>query len=155
MTPAVREATAGDAGRVAALINDAYRVEEFFKIGDRIDVPAVLEKMRHGRFVLLEEAEAIVGCVYVEVTGAVGYFGLLSIDPSRQKQGLGSRLIALAEDSCREAGCTEMELEVVNLRTELPPYYRRFGYDEQGTRSFPDTERSTKPCHFVVMRKRL
>jgi GNAT superfamily N-acetyltransferase len=80
---------------------------------------------------------------------------MLSIDPPRQGRGLGARLIAEAEDYCRRARCTEMELEVVNLRIELPPFYRRFGYVERGTRPFTDTERASQPCHFIVMSKPL
>ena len=38
---------------------------------------------------------------------------------------------------------------------ELPPFYRRFGYAEAGTRPFLDTERATGPCHFIVMTKAL
>jgi GNAT superfamily N-acetyltransferase len=151
----LREATPDDAPKVTALINECYRVEEFFKVGDRIDVPGVLEKLRQGRFLLLHDGAGLAGSVYLETNGALGYFGLLSIAPSRQKQGLGARLIGIAEQACRDAGCTEMELQVVNLRTELPPYYRKFGYEERGTRPFPDDERSTRPCHFIVMRKAL
>ena len=155
MTMTIREATVEEAPRLAALINAAYRVEDFFKIGDRIDVGGVLAKMQSGRFLVLEDGAAVAGCVYVEINGAVGYFGLLSIDPSRQKQGLGARLIELVENTCRDAGCTEMELDVVNLRTELPPYYRRLGYVEQGTRAFPEGENITRACHCIVMRKPL
>ena len=69
--------------------------------------------------------------------------------------GARKRLITEAEDYCRRAGCREMELEVVNLRTELPPFYRRFGYVETGTRPFSETERTSQPCHFIVMSKPL
>ena len=155
MTMTIREATAAEAPRLVAVINAAYRVEDFFKIGDRIDVAGVLEKMQHGRFLVLQDGDAIAGCVYVEINGQVGYFGVLSIDPSRQNQGLGSRLIEVAENACRGAGCTEMELDVVNLRTELPAYYQKFGYVEHGTRAFPDGERITRACHCIVMRKKL
>ena len=48
-----------------------------------------------------------------------------------------------------------MELEVVNLRTELPPFYTRFGYAPSGTRPFPDKEFAKLPCHFIVMTKPL
>ena len=75
MTMTIREATAAEAPRLAALINAAYRVEDFFKIGDRIDVAGVLEKMEHGRFLVLQDGDAIAGCVYVEINGQVGYFG--------------------------------------------------------------------------------
>jgi hypothetical protein len=46
-----------------------------------------------------------------------------------------------------------MEIEVVNLRNELPPFYRKFGYVEHSTRAFPDDEHTSRPCHFIVMRK--
>jgi GNAT superfamily N-acetyltransferase len=111
--------------------------------------------MRKGRFLVLERGGRLAGSVYVEAEGSIGYFGMLSIDPSRQKQGLGAALIEAAEDFCRQMGCTEMELQVVNLRTELPPYYRQFGYIEQGTRAFPDPDEATQPCHCIVMRKPL
>jgi N-acetylglutamate synthase-like GNAT family acetyltransferase len=155
MTLKVRDASASDAGSLAALITAAYRVEDFFKIGDRIDADGVLDKMQHGRFIVLEEAGRLRGSVYVEASSRRGYFGMLSIDPSHQKQGLGGWLIEVAETACRKAGCTEMEIEVVNLRAELPAYYAKFGYIEVGTRQFPDDERTSMPCHFIVMRKPL
>jgi GNAT superfamily N-acetyltransferase len=151
-----RLALPDEAETLAALISLAYRVEDFFKIGDRTDAAEVRAKMNDGAFILLEDADRrIAGVVYVTAHDRVGYFGMLSIDPSRQGQGLGSRLIGEAEDYCRRGGCTEMELEVVNLRTELPPYYRRFGYVERGTRPFTETERTSQPCHFIVMSKPL
>jgi GNAT superfamily N-acetyltransferase len=150
-----RTAVPADAEKLAALISLAYRVEDFFKIGDRTNPDDVRKRMQNGSFLLLEDDGAMVGGVYVQTHGDTGYFGMLSIDPSCQGQGLGTRLIAAAEDYCRNAGCTTMELEVVNLRTELPPFYRRFGYAESGTRPFPDHEFAKLPCHFIVMSKPL
>jgi GNAT superfamily N-acetyltransferase len=152
----VRTAGPADARELARLISLAYRVEDFFKIGDRTDEDDVRARMDKGAFLILEDDDgALAGCVYVAVTDDTGYFGMLSIDPARQGQGLGSRLIAAAEDHCRAAGCGTMELEVVNLRTELPPFYRRFGYVESGHRPFTDTDRAKLPCHFIVMSKPL
>jgi GNAT superfamily N-acetyltransferase len=152
----IRLAREDEAEELARLISLAYRVEDFFKIGDRTDRTDVLKRMTTGDFLVLEDDEnTIAGCVYVTRNHDVGYFGMLSIDPARQGQGLGRQLIAAAEDYCRRAGCHEMELEVVNLRTELPPFYRRFGYAEAGTRPFTDTEQASRPCHFIVMTKRL
>jgi GNAT superfamily N-acetyltransferase len=150
-----RTATPDDAAELAALISLAYRVEDFFKIGDRTDAEDVRARMKEGAFLVLEDGGRIVGGVFVKHDGDTGYFGMLSIDPSHQGRGLGTRLIAEAEAQCRNAGCREMELEVVNLRTELPPYYRRFGYVERGERPFTDTEKASRPCHFIVMGKRL
>ncbi len=151
-----RIAVPADARAVAALISLAYRVEDFFKIGDRTDAQGVLARMTKGLFLLLEDAaDTLAGCVYVEIRGDIGYFGMLSVDPARQGQGLGARLIAAAEDHCRTAGCSDMEIEVVNLRTELPPFYCRFGYVESGTRPFFDQEFARLPCHLIVMTKSL
>jgi GNAT superfamily N-acetyltransferase len=150
-----RLAVPGDAPAVAALISLAYRVEDFFKTGDRTDEADVRARMAKSAFLLLEDAGGLAGCVYVDVRGETGYFGMLSVDPARQGHGLGARLIAAAEDHCRHAGCREMEIEVVHLRTELPPFYRRFGYLESGTRPFFDQEHSRLPCHLIVMTKSL
>jgi GNAT superfamily N-acetyltransferase len=151
-----RLAVPSDAPAVAALISLAYRVEDFFKTGDRTDEADVRARMARSAFLLLEDdAGALAGCVYVDVRGETGYFGMLSVDPTRQGQGLGARLIAAAEDHCRSAGCREMELEVVHLRTELPPFYRRFSYVESGTRPFFDQEHAKLPCHLIVMTKSL
>ncbi len=150
-----RIATPDEAPRLAALINLAYRVEDFFKIGDRTDLADVRAHMAGGAFIVLDEGGELAGCIYVATHDNVGYFGMLSIDPVRQGTGLGRRLIGEAEEYCRAAGCRTMELEVVNLRLELPPFYRRFGYVESGTRPFPDAERTSRPCHFVVMTKAL
>ena len=80
---------------------------------------------------------------------------MLSIDPARQHQGLGPRLIDAVEARARELGCRFMDIHIVNLREELPGYYRRFGYVESGTLPFSDPERSTQPCYFIVMSKPL
>ena len=151
-----RIATPDDAAALAALISLAYRVEDFFKIGDRTDADDVRARMKDGAFLVLDEDDgSLAGCVYVTRHGETGYFGMLSIDPARQGRGLGARLIAAAEAHCASQGCSEMELEVVNLRTELPPFYQRFGYTESGTRPFTDTDKASQPCHFVVMTKKL
>jgi GNAT superfamily N-acetyltransferase len=151
----LREATDEDVDRLTVLINAAYRVEDAFKFGDRIDADGVRQEMASGGFLVLEDDAGIAGCVYVAVKGELGYFGLLSVDPSRQGQGLGTTLLRAAEEFCRGAGCRTMEILVVNLRSELLPYYRRHGYVEIGVRPFPQDEPTKRPCHFVVLRKSL
>jgi N-acetylglutamate synthase-like GNAT family acetyltransferase len=151
----LRHATADDADSLARVINAAYRVEDFFKIGDRIDAAGVRDDMARGTFLVLEDDHGLAGCVHVEVTGELGYFGLLSVDPACQGQGHGSTLLRAAEEFCRGAGRRTMEILVVNLRTELLPYYRCHGYIERGVRAFSAGERTSRSCHFVVMRKDL
>jgi GNAT superfamily N-acetyltransferase len=152
----IRPSRDDEAEAVAALITLAYRVEDFFVTGDRTDASDVRRRMQHGEFLVLENPRGtLVGCVFVELRGDRGYFGMLSVDPARQGEGLGRALVTAAESRCRAAGCHEMEIEVVNLRTELPPFYRRLGYAPEGTRPFPSDARITQPCHFIVMTKLL
>ena len=95
------------------------------------------------------------GCVYVELRGERAYFGLLSVDPARQKGGVGRELIAAAEEYAREHGCAVMDIRIVNLRAELPAFYGRLGYAEAGTEEFTPGSPTKLPCHFVKMQKAL
>jgi predicted N-acetyltransferase YhbS len=152
----LRPATPADAESIARLINAAFNPERFYIDGDRTNPEKVRALMDKGKFLLLWDDAALVGCVFAEVRGERGYFGLLAVDPTRQGAGIGARLITAAEDECRAAGCRFMDLTLVNLRTWLPPYYRRFGYQESGTLPFPPEQNRPKvPIHLVKMSKAL
>jgi ribosomal protein S18 acetylase RimI-like enzyme len=146
--------THDEAPVVATLINQAFTVEAFFKIGDRTSTREVVEMTDRGEFLVLEEPPGtIAGCVYLTFHEHRAYFGMLSIAPSRQGSGLGRRLVDGVEARCRERGCRAVDIHIVNLREELPGFYRRLGYVENGTLPFPDIHQATRPCHFVVMTK--
>jgi GNAT superfamily N-acetyltransferase len=156
MTLTLRAAGPAHAEEVATLITRAYRVEDFFVHGDRTNADDVRARMAKGQFLVLEDStRTMVGCVYVEARGDRGYFGMLSIDPAHQRKGLGTQLVAAAEEYCRNAGCRRVDIEVVNIRSELPPFYHGLGYRKCGIRPFPDIERPKLPCHFVVMTRSL
>jgi len=150
-----RLATEADAEAISALVNAAFKVERFFIDRDRIDLGKVREMLRTGKYLLAEVDEALIACVYVEVRGQRAYFGLLGVDPSRQGQGLGRKMVQEAESHARAAGCEFMDLRIVNLRTELPSFYRRLGYLETGTEPFAADAEPSRPCHFIKMSKPL
>jgi len=101
----MRIAKISDAEAITRLINQAFLVEKFFIDGDRIDLGQVRALFQKGVFLLAEEEGAtLAGCVYIEARGDRSYLGLLSIAPSRQRSGLGSKLVTAAEDRCRENG---------------------------------------------------
>jgi GNAT superfamily N-acetyltransferase len=150
-----RIATPADVPTLTRLVNAAYVVERFFKVGDRITSEGVGTLLATGTFLLLEDDGRPVGSVYVEVRGKRGYLGLLAVDPARQGGGYGRTLMAAAEDYLRDHGALHVDLRVVNLREDLPPFYRHLGYAESGTEPFSDPAEATRPCHFVVMTKPL
>jgi N-acetylglutamate synthase-like GNAT family acetyltransferase len=151
-----RTAESADAESIAQLVNAAFRPERFFIDADRTNPDKVRELLEKGKFLLAEDDGKLLACVYVELRGERGYFGLLAVDPARQRVGAGSRLIEAAEDYCRAAGCRFMDLTVVNLRKELPGYYRQRGYAENGTLPFPSDQYPPKmPCHLIKMSKNL
>ena len=152
----VRIADADDVPGLARLINAAFVIERFFKRGDRTTVEEIRELARRGEFLILDGPQgSALGCVYWTRHGDDGYFGMLSVDPAHQGRGLGRLLIDAVESRCRAAGCPGVEIHIVNLREELPPFYRRLGYVETGSLPFPAPEEATRPCHFIVMTKAL
>jgi GNAT superfamily N-acetyltransferase len=151
----VRTATVEESEVLAKLINEAFIVEAFFKIGDRTSAEEVAALMRDGGEFLVIDGLPLSGCVYLKCTGDRAYFGMLSIDPARQRQGLGRQLIDAVEARARERGCRAMDIHIVDLREELPPYYRRLGYVENGTLPFSEPERASRACSFIVMSKAL
>lgn len=151
----LRIADAADAEAITRLINAAFEVERAFLAGDRIQIGEVRDRLAKGQFILAEQDGSIIGCVYVEPGGERAYLGLLSVEPSMQRSGIGKRLMDAAEDHCRFLGCRFMDLRVVNLRTELPPYYRNLGYVQTGAMPFPHEVRVIVPCHLLIMSKPL
>jgi len=151
----MRTAEPVDAPTIARLVNDAFRPERFFIDADRTNPGKVAALLEKGKFLLLFEGGVLAGCVYTEIRGARGYFGLLAVEPQRQRSGIGARLIAAAEQHCRSAGCRFMDLTFVNVRQELPAYYQRLGYVENGTLPFPADQVVKIPVHLVQMSKPL
>jgi N-acetylglutamate synthase-like GNAT family acetyltransferase len=153
----IRFAEESDFDNIMGLVNRAFAPEAFFIRGDRLNNQRLREYFEKGRFLLAEENGALLACVYVELHSNHSYLGLLSVEPSLQKTGLGRRLNAAAEEFAREMGAHRMELTVVNLRTELPPFYQKLGYAVIGTEPIHQhmQERVTQPCHFIRMAKPL
>ncbi|MBW4026639.1 MAG: GNAT family N-acetyltransferase [Acidobacteria bacterium] len=151
-----RFADVNDVPVLTALINRAFAVEKFFKVGERTDEAELASLLEAGRMLVAEEDGSVIGCVYVKIEGERGYIGLLSVDPTRQRTGLGTRLISAAEEFCRESGCHFADITVVNLREELPGIYQKLGYVVTGTEPFPSEQRPVKmDCHFLCMSKEL
>jgi predicted N-acetyltransferase YhbS len=152
----IRPANLSDDEKITAIINAAFKIAEgFFIDGNRISREEVRQHLESGVFLVAETEGEIAGCVYLEPRGERAYLGLLSVDPAIQQSGLGSRLMTAGEDYCREQGARFMDIYIVNLRTELPAFYRKRGYVENGATPFPADVPTKQPCHFINMSKPL
>jgi predicted N-acetyltransferase YhbS len=151
----IRAAGEDDVDSIVSLVNLAFAVERFFVYGDRINSDQVKAMFQTGTFLLAEASGQLAGSIYLEFRGLRAYFGLLSVNPSQQRQGVGRGLVDEAERRAREAGCEFMDILAVNVRPELPPIYERMGYVESGTAPFPANVPTKIPCHFISMAKNL
>jgi GNAT superfamily N-acetyltransferase len=148
---AIRPAAIAEAASIARVINAAFRpAEEFCVESDRISVDAVRDLFAKGVFLTAGDCT---GAVYVELRGERAYFGMLSVDPAHQGNGIGSALVAAAEDYARTHGCRFMDICVASPRTELPPRYRKLGYVESGAEPWPGGILTKLPCHLLCMQK--
>jgi GNAT superfamily N-acetyltransferase len=150
-----RYARTEDAEAVARLINSAFLVEQFFIERDRTNPATIRSLMEKGKFLLAGDGPNLVGCIYLELRGERGYFGMLSIDPSRQRMGVGRQLVDAVEKHFRDAGCKLCDLKIVNVRTDLHTLYHRWGYVDTGTAIYDDPTPTKIPVQFITMSKPL
>jgi len=152
----IRAANAEDLPALVSLINRAFAIETFID-GTRTDAEHLSETKRKGDVLVAEREGKAVACVYVELRGERAYFGMLAVDPAQKHQGLGRLMTTAAENFGRNHGCKHMDINVLSLRPELLPLYRKLGYSEIGTEEFHPTRplKGDVQCHCIVMSKPL
>ncbi len=139
-----RNASIVDVPSIVALVQSAYRgpasrvgwtTEADLLDGQRIDPPGIVEVIDkpNSRVLLAFREQMLVACCHIEKREAAGYFGMFSVRPEAQGNGLGSRMLAEAERVLRdELACREVRMTVIDLRTELIAWYERRGYQRTG-----------------------
>ena len=157
----VRRAQLSDTDALTELVNRAYAIESSFLEGDRTTADEIAALIRSGGFFVLEYARGIAAAVLFQGPGqregtppSHAYFGMLSVLPELQGQGIGRRLVQVAEAMAAATGATSMSLRIINLREELSRWYQRLGYREVGTAPL-NHRRVKRPCHFIEMAKPL
>ncbi len=156
----IRHATITDIPAMLPLINLAFEVETFIA-GPRTTEAELQAMLGTGEFLLADDDGSIAASVYTELRGEFpgrrGYFAMLAVSPTRQGMGLGRTIINAAEQHCRTKGCTHMDITVLTLRTELPPFYRKLGYVQTGMKAFA-TKQALKDglaCACIIRSKEL
>jgi len=150
-------AGADDVASMVRVVNEAFAVQTFLD-GPRTDAQEMAEMLKQGEFLVAEDSDGrMLACVYTECHGERGYFGMLAVDPAQQGRGLGRMMVDAVEYHCRQRGCRYMDISILSLRTELPPFYRKLSYVETGTEEFRPSRplRNGVECHKIVMSKTL
>ena len=92
------------------------------------DIEDILVR-RQSRLLLAERDGELLACAHVAVEDGAGYFGMFSVRPTRQGEGLGKQVLAEAENiAAQQWGCTMMRMTVIDIRDELIAFYQRRGY---------------------------
>eukprot|EP00741_Cyanophora_paradoxa_P025097 tig00000342_g24225.t1 len=148
-----------EVAEVIAVVNEAYRAEDFFKKRLRTDREEIeqLKSAAGGRFLLLRVGGdgPVVGSVYVACEGHHGHLQMLAVHPSMQRRGCAQRLIQAAEEYAVSQGCSVMDLMMVDVRADaVEDLYLRTGYRRTGvTEPFVDESKVKYPVNFVEMQK--
>lgn len=172
--PMIRDAAPADIPALHRLIESAYRgevsragwtTEADLLDGQRTDpedLASILADPKQGMLTAWR-GDALVGCVLIAERGeATGYFGMLSVSPTLQGDGLGRRLVEAAHAMLEERfGATKVRISVFPQRDTLIAWYERLGYAATGeTLPFPyGNPRFGRPkrddLHFIVMERAL
>ena len=156
MMLATRTAAERDVPAIVALVNAAFAVERSFVDRDRTTTDEIRTMMQRGTFVVVDrDTDALLACMFLERRDRHVYLGMLSIHPSQQGRGLGRAMMAAAEAQARAWGCGAIDIRILHLRTELPPFYLALGFVETGRTDPVDDPQSRIPYHFILMSKRL
>lgn len=98
-------------------------------------------------FVPLQELE--------NLAPATWYVNVLAAFPEYRGHGLGTRLLGVAEETAREAGCRSLSIIAVDANTGARRLYKRCGYTQQATRPMVKERWKSEAENWVLLTKPL
>ena len=132
MTPTLRRATPADADAIRDLVTAAY--EGYIPLLGRTPIPMLAdydEAVRaHEVWVFDDGLAGIIGVIELIPHPDHLYVENVAISPARQGQGLGRRLLDLAEREARARGLTQLGLLTNERYTSNIAMYERSGFVE-------------------------
>ena len=127
----IRQASPEDAGAARACVIAAFAgyIERMGKppAPMLLDFPAQIQA---GHVWLAEQHGELAGVLVQYATEQGFYIDTLAVQPDRQGQGIGRRLLAFAEQQALRLGCSSVYLCTNVKMTENQVFYPRLGYVE-------------------------
>jgi ribosomal-protein-alanine N-acetyltransferase len=80
--------------------------------------------------VIARDGDRVVGFAMMYFGADHAHLNLLAVRPSHQRRGIGRRLLAWLEESCRTAGVAAIHLEVRASNAGARRFYRALGFQE-------------------------
>ena len=170
----IRDAETPDIPALHLLIESAYRgeasragwtTEADLLGGQRTDPAELADILADPDQAMLAawDGDDLIACIRIQrQPDGAGYFGMLSVSPTRQASGLGRRMVAAAEDTMAERfGARLIRISVFPQRDTLIAWYERLGYADTGrTLDFDYGNLRLgvalrDDLHFIVMEKAL
>ncbi|MFM6927468.1 MAG: GNAT family N-acetyltransferase [Bdellovibrio sp.] len=156
------------------LINSAYRgdsskagwtTEADLLSGQRVDAETIQANIDKEDSVILvaedDDTGQLLGCVHLEKNGDKCYLGMLTVDPTLQKKGIGKMLLDESEAFAQFWDCTHLYMTVISVRNELIAWYEKHGFRKTGEKKpFPyGNERFGIPkvdnLEFIILEKKV
>ena len=150
----IRGVTASDAARVFELIEEA---KEFFRTND-IDMWQwgyphfydIADDVSSGNAYVLEEDGTVMGYIFITfgeeefhntlkgewADDRPAVFHRLVVDATAKRSGVGTSLIAFAEDVAKSEGCTSIRTETDETNIPMRRLLSKMGYSERGVLIF-------------------
>ena len=123
----IRSAVASDLEALYALEVSCFAERRF----TREHLMYILRNPRASTFVF--EDGRVLGSIMLHDDGGVLRVLSVGVDPSARRQGIGRRLMALAEGMAQKFGSKEIRLEVSTKNDGAIAFYKALGYTITGT----------------------
>ncbi|MCA6285529.1 GNAT family N-acetyltransferase [Phenylobacterium sp.] len=135
----IRQAQAADISVIAKLTRRAYAKWVLVLGREPLPMSADYEaSFTHHRFDLAEIDGVPVGLIETLTVDGALLIENLAIAPEHQRRGLGSRLVAVAEELARSRGLTALTLYTNRRFTGNIELYQRLGFEVVGEESLED-----------------
>jgi len=133
----IRVASFADAPRVANMVEQYWSLEDM----SGFDLQTITRQLEHvigspgiGSVIVAADDERLFGyliTVYVfslEHLGITAEIDELFVEPGNRSRGVGSALLAVAEQAARSAGCTNLSLQIADRNRRAREFYLRQGF---------------------------